>query len=1193
MLINDIFAKSIDRDIKGVIKVGQEDGENAKQELEEYVVTKELQKHFATFFANYKKGITGETDKMGVWVSGFFGSGKSHFLKILGHILANRDIEGKRAIDYFVGDGRIKDQLVIADMQLALTVPTDVMLFNIDSKAITNNGEKKDTILTVFLKVFNEMQGFSGARPYIADMERKLSQNGKYEEFKEKFYEISGKKWEEGRNEFSFNQDSVVKTLTETGQMSEAAAWNLCNEALSPYDFSIEDFAKLVKQYLDTKGPKSHIIFLVDEIGQYIGDNDDLMLNVQTITEDLGRICRGRAWIVVTSQQNISDIVKVNDDTFSKIQGRFDTRLSLSSANVDEVIRKRILEKTTSAKKELSALYDEKATVIKNLLSFNDEVEKKLYANVNDFVEVYPFVPYQFDLLGKVLFSIRKYSASGKHLSDGERSMLALFKESAEKVKERETGLLIPFCMFYDPLEQFLDHKHSNVISRALRNDRINPRQEEQCFNVDVLKALFLIKYINEIKPTLENITTLMIDEIDADRIAVRNKTIEALNVLESQALIQRNGENYIFLSDEEQEINKEISAINIETGEIAARIQELIFDYIYPTKSYRYKKLNGKYVFTFSQYVDGRPCRNNQNFEIGMEILTPLYDGVRSPEVLRLRRPEFVTVVMPTEKEKSEYIEDIRVGKQINKYKTIKQSGAMSSQFTDILAARIRESQDRDMRAKLLIAEALMDAVIYVNGDELNSSGRDIDTKFNDAFDLLVSGIYTKLYYIDVTKNHDDIIALLNDKNFYVIDPDEGHVCNGLALKDMREYLRGQSSMHIKTTRKTLYDKFKSAPYGFIEEDIAWLAAALFKDGTITLTLNDEPLNLQNTKTAAVADYLLKRDFAERLIIEKRERASETQIKTVVKTARELFSSTLQTDDEDTITTAVQDMARRLRDELRDELNEQKLEARLPGVNVVNEGFDLMTELIGARTPLELFSIICAKQDKLLNFAEDYEPVKEFYKGGQLEIFKKAIRAQNRYNECKLAINNENMRAISEEIEAVISMEQPYSQIAGLRDKTAQFSAIYSELLEEKRGKIIEDINAAKAKLLETIKIYSISEKIKKETESSFLQFRNSVRNETKINQLSYLMNCAAAKEKSIHEAILEELNTRANDSPKEDEGRVGSGAGHKKMKAANLCHIQSWHIENVAEADRCLSALRSAIIEQIKDGSTLDLEL
>lgn len=122
MLIRDIFEKPITRTIKGVIKVGQDDQANVEQELDEYVVTRELEKHFRTFFANYVRSIDGDTDDMGVWISGFFGSGKSHFLKILSYILGNKVVGGRRAIDYFIEDHKISDQLTLANMQRASTV---------------------------------------------------------------------------------------------------------------------------------------------------------------------------------------------------------------------------------------------------------------------------------------------------------------------------------------------------------------------------------------------------------------------------------------------------------------------------------------------------------------------------------------------------------------------------------------------------------------------------------------------------------------------------------------------------------------------------------------------------------------------------------------------------------------------------------------------------------------------------------------------------------------------------------------------------------------------------------------------------------------------------------------------------------------------------------------------------------------
>ena len=144
---------------------------------------------------------------MGVWISGFFESGKSHFLKILSYLLANKFVGDKKAIEYFADDSltegkpKIVDRIVLADMMLAADTDTDVVLFNIDSKSDSNSKQNKDAIVNVFLKVFNEMQGFCGAMPFLADLERKLTGEGRYDEFKQKFDEQYGEAWEDSRQD--------------------------------------------------------------------------------------------------------------------------------------------------------------------------------------------------------------------------------------------------------------------------------------------------------------------------------------------------------------------------------------------------------------------------------------------------------------------------------------------------------------------------------------------------------------------------------------------------------------------------------------------------------------------------------------------------------------------------------------------------------------------------------------------------------------------------------------------------------------------------------------------------------------------------------------------------------------------------------------------------------------------------------
>ncbi|MCF0227141.1 MAG: BREX system P-loop protein BrxC, partial [Methanobrevibacter sp.] len=617
MEIKEMFKKPIDRDIKGVIKVGQKDEENQYQELNEYVVTSELLKHFREFFSNYNRAINTNTDDIGVWISGFFGSGKSHFLKILSYILnSEMEVKGRRPIDFFKEDEKIDDPMILADMDSSTNVSTDVILFNIDSKSSASSSDNTK-ILDVFVKVFNEFLGYCSEYPFIAEFEKKLDEASKYEEFKQAFQDLEGSEWEESRDDFYFISDSVIEALVEINFMSEEAANNWVEKAEDNYNISIEKFAEEVNEYCESRGNNHHVIFLVDEVGQYIGESTPLMLNLQSLTEDLGIKCRGKAWIIVTSQQNIDDIISVKGQDFSKIQGRFKTRLSLSSANVDEVIRKRILTKNDLAYDDLKEYYKGAEPVIKNLITFKDSAEMKTYVDGDDFASIYPFIPYQFNLLQAVLTSIREHGASGKHLAEGERSMLALFQESAKAMKNEEIGALVPFDIFYNALEKFIDHSHRSVIIKAEKNDRLND------FDVRVLKTLFLIKYVKEIKSNIENIATLMVSKVSDDKIDLKDKIDKSLRKLSTETLIQKNGEIYSFLTNEEQDLNKEIKNESVEIGEILDDAAQFIFYKLIKEKKYKYST---RYNFSFNKLIDDR-ASGKQTSDIGIRIITPYYE--------------------------------------------------------------------------------------------------------------------------------------------------------------------------------------------------------------------------------------------------------------------------------------------------------------------------------------------------------------------------------------------------------------------------------------------------------------------------------------------------------------------------------------------------------------------------------------
>ena len=1200
-----MFAKPIDRDIKGVIKVGQDDNVNIQQELEEYVVTRELQKHFRDFFASYKKGINGNTDKMGVWISGFFGSGKSHFLKILSYLLANKEVNGKKAFDYFVEDNKISDPMVLADMRLASTIPTDVVLFNIDSKSEVNGKQSKVAIVSVLQNVFNEMQGFSGSNPFLADLERKLTEEGKYDLFKERFEDSFGSEWVEARNDFDFIQDDVVEVLDEIDFMSVEAGRNWCEKATGDYKYKVEDFAALVRKYLERKGGNHHIVFLIDEIGQYIGDDSKLMLNLQTVTEDLGTACKGKAWIVVTSQQDIDSITKTKGNDFSKIQGRFDTRLSLSSANVDEVIKKRILEKNDAGKQTLSLLYDDKATVIKNLIIFNDGVEKKLYSGRENFADIYPFIPYQFNLLGSVLTSIRTHGASGKHLAEGERSMLALFKESAVKVMDTEPGTIVPFNMFYDALEQFLDHSHKGVISRALDNDYLNPNHDRECFDVNVLKTLFMIKYVKEIKANIENITSLMVSNINDDRMALSQQVEDALKRLIRQTLVQKNNDIYVFLTDEEQEINRAIESQNVDSGEVIAKVSEMIFDGLYDEKKYRYPAFNGRYAFAFNQIVDEKPYKANQNYDITLKILTPNSDEIADETTMRILsgQSSCVLVVLPDDRT---FLDEIRSAIQIEKFIRYDATNAVTK-FEAIKEAKKVEMRERNAAAKLFLSESLKNATIYANGDKVQTGSKEIVGRINEALGKLVATVYHKLSYIDTAMSESDIRALFKNNGQQLTLAGTNSVKNELALHDVNDYIALNTQRHMKTSMKSILERFLKAPYGFVEADVQWLVAKLFKDGEIGMLVNNDAVTLISKSEEEIIRYLTRKEFNEKLMMEKRIKANEKQKKSVREVMKELFNVTSSSDDDDAIMKSFLGYAQNLKNEL------EKLEIRYqtqpayPGKSFVADGKKLMNEVLQMKYSNEFFTGIDRKKDDYLDFAEDYEPLKKFFAGEQKDIFDKALRLMKIFDDSKTFVVDSQIESVVADVNAILKKSAPYSEIFRLPDLLERFTSLYSTLLNDMQKPIDAAIQEARKRVFEELEGKKCQEKLKGRFITLFTEIDDKA---SRCNNVATLQNIKveadALKVRCLNEISTEEAKLIALEQPAQvaedtnygtdsETPVVPAPAPVKKKKTVSIKSINNattWQLETEADVKKYIEELEKKLMNTLEDNTIINVE-
>lgn len=1061
MQIKDLFVRPVGRPINGVIKADQNDDKSVWQELDEYVVTKELDDRLRKFFEFYLASVDNPNDpdvvsKVGVWVSGFFGSGKSHFIKILSYLLENKEVtydaETKQAIEFF--DDKIQDAILAADIKRAVNSDVDVILFNIDSKADSND---ERSILRAFLKVFNEKLGFCSDFPHIAHMERYLSSKGQFDEFKRIIEAETGDTWEEIRIEYQFNADDIAKALTQvTGQdIKDADAW--LERFETDFSLSVENFAKWVKEYLDSKGSNHRIIFLVDEIGQFIGQNTQLMLNLQTIVENLGTKCLGRAWVSVTSQEDIDAVLgeviasKAND--FSKIQGRF-RRLSLSSANVDEVIQKRLLSKVPEAKEQLGEVYREKADILRHQLSFtNTGMTFKAYSGEEDFVAVYPFAPYQFQLVQKIFESIRKAGATGLHLAKGERSMLDAFQSAAKQVADEKPGILVPLYRFYPAIESFLEGAVKATIDHSADNVSLEP------FDGLVLKTLFLIRYVEEIKGNVDNLITLFIDEIDADRRVLRDKIEASLQRLEGQTLINRNGEDYFFLTNEERDISREIQDVELNPSEEARFLGDIIFQEILHgigRGKYRYPETNKD--FDVKRICDQHPFGSRLDGDLTLNIVTPLsedYSEYNESSALMRSNDNGGQVIVLLDNDKR-LAREVRTYLQTDNYGIRKSDGTQSPSFMKILREFQEENRERRDRIESILDDLIKTAKVFVAGQvresKVNSSSGIVDA----ALKYLVQNTFNYLGHLQhpATEPQREIKSILfKSPDDESLDLGEGST-NAAALNEVLQYITLASSANRQIILFELVDeKFSRRPYGWQEWDVILLVVRLVMAGEISLVADGSTLSTDKIYQAIDGTNKWRK-----IKVVKRKTVDKGSIQTARKLARKVFGK-MPADGEDALARDLRQWCSDWQDELRDWGGIQKAK-NYPGATLIADVSGVINKMAAIQDTYEFIEHFISNAKMLEEKSEDMDDLRNFYLSQSPTWDNLTHHYQQFTNNASELLKDKTAQAGMKRIADILQHETPYGMLSEAENLIRTVKTINDALVSDKVKHAISKID-------------------------------------------------------------------------------------------------------------------------------------
>jgi energy-coupling factor transporter ATP-binding protein EcfA2 len=1167
MILQDIFLKPVDRHIDGVIKA--DDERSLVTEVEEYVVTRELRTAIDGFINYYSESPVVN----GAWISGFFGSGKSHLLKMLALLLENRQIDGHSTFEMFLP--KLADDAVLrGNLEKVCRTPSKSILFNIAQKANIVNKKHSDALLGTFIKVFDEMCGYYGKQGYIAQFERDLDSRNLLQRFKEEYRKIADLDWERGREQDIFESRNISEAYAKVSGNDIKDSLGVLEHYRTHYKKSIEDFAEMVNDYIQKQEAGFRLNFFVDEVGQYIADNVRLMTDLQTIAESLATRCNGRAWIIVTAQEDMDTILgrmrqKTGDD-FSKIQDRFKCKMKLTGANVDEVIRLRLLAKNDTGRDILDSLYIAQQNNLKTLFDLPDGAKK--YKNFKDrehFVSSYPFIPYQFTLFQSAIQNLSKHDAfTGKYQSVGERSMLEVFQFVAKSIAKAEVGELATFDLMFEGVRDVIK---ANVRWGITQSEQLM----EDEFTKRVLKVLFLVKYVKEFQATARNLTVLLIERFESDPQVLRRRVEESLGILEQQTYIKRNEELYEYLTDKERDIENEIKNTDVDPAGINGQMAAMFYTSTLNLNKIRYD-VNGQ-DFPFTKRLDNHAL--GREYELGIHLMTE-NQGKENFRYLSLQHEELV-VALPSD---DQFYKETRLFLQTDTYIKQNASNAASAEESAILTDKSHQNQARYEWLKRRAYELLGNADMYVMGEDVRSEVSDAKMRISYGFQKLIEKVYPNLAMLGEVHYEEKDIAkhLRAGKDFL----DEAFNTIAPAELEMLSFINSQKINGIKVTLHSLIEKFEHKPNGWPVAAILCLVARLFGMAKIEVVL-DKPL-----EESTIEKTIRNTAYHNNIIILPVADISPSKVKRLKDVYSHVFHQPPKSNE-----------AKALAGEFASEVEKKyqeldKLLARVETFTFLAQLGPVITVLKNLRSKTYdwYYANLDAFADELLDLTDDViDPMLTFMKGEQGKIYEQAKKFLNEQQHNLYYLEGDEKKQLKE------ILDNP----ACFRTQQMSDAKSLTEVLEDKlkrklktiKGSYTDDIKSMKAKLEGMAEFEHLSADRKREVEDKFVSIMRLV---DRSDQIAMINDQFSTFRDSTYPTLIGNIQEWGNlrEPPKPYNPRPGDPLNIKKPTPKKIVPAREVKVQfkkallyDEKDVEEYVQSLTKALLAELEKGNNIQV--
>ncbi|WP_336364924.1 BREX system P-loop protein BrxC [Halalkalicoccus salilacus] len=845
--IHEIFYRPINRKINRVVKVDNDDPSVVKKELEEYILTPQLERHFSEALEAVIDTEHTQTEDVGMWVSGFFGSGKSHFMKILGHVLENREFDDTQATDMFRDRIEGNEMLDGAVSSVTQKFDSEVLMFQIGAKADASGSE---SITEIIHREFNTSRGYA-SMPWVAEMEQELESRDVYDDFVNAIEANTRKGWTEARKDAMFVRSDMETALVEaTAEFdNEDDAARAIDDVQENVRIDASTLADDIVDYVEKReaetGDNCRYFVFIDEISQFIGDDGQLLLELQSIVEQFGLEGNGKVFLGVTSQEQLQQLIPgvlEMEAEESKVIDRFPHRFDLTSENLDKVVRDRVLSKKGEIRGTIGNLYDQHEGILSARYKLDSSQSLKPITRDN-FIDCYPFLPYQLDILPEIFKSLGK--GSDDQLAGSERTLIdvtqSVLKDEAYLYNE-DLGALVTLDMIFDETSNDIPTNDVKSIREARPKDA-NPEIARR-----VLKSLYLLQQLPWIPNTADNIATSLQTKLGPTQ-ELEGEVEDTLYALVDAGFVGRSEEGFRFLRETERELENEIKGIEVGPGDIRRSSKRFLNDILAEISRVNYE---GQ-TFQLNLTIDGEEITSKGH--IDAKTYSPIYQRYEDIDPDGLKTQSFSeddTLYWIADDEKQHAIYDkLKSIYQINTVVKNKRGDELSQEEQEALGQKQEDLQRLRNEVEREFKRSFQRGVLIYNGDtqEFDATNASLSSLVARKTNNAIPKVFTNFKHgsAAVKDRHiEQIFGELQDSSLPSVFSDLGVVQDGELIAEARissevgDEIQRREKAGEDRTGNDLIDHFAEPPYGWNREVVRLAAAVLFRNGSIIPTYKE-----------------------------------------------------------------------------------------------------------------------------------------------------------------------------------------------------------------------------------------------------------------------------------------------------------------------------------------------------------------